>query len=36
LRSTRDGDAKMKLSTETDGFGFYYGWIERDGERVRV
>ena len=26
----------LKLSTEPDGFGFFYGWAQRDGERVRV
>lgn len=26
----------LKLSVEPDGFGFYYGWAERNGERVRV
>jgi hypothetical protein len=26
----------MKLSAEPDGFGFFYGWVERNGERVRV
>jgi hypothetical protein len=26
----------LKLSAELDGFGFFYGWAERDGERVRV
>jgi hypothetical protein len=27
---------KLKLSAEPDGFGFFYGWAERNGERVRV
>jgi Flp pilus assembly pilin Flp len=27
---------KLKLSAEPDGFGFFYGWVERDGEHVRV
>jgi hypothetical protein len=31
----RDND-RLKLSTEPDGFGFYYGWAERDGGRGRV
>jgi hypothetical protein len=31
----RDHD-RLKLSAEPDGFGFIYGWVERDGERVRV
>jgi hypothetical protein len=31
----RDND-RLKLSAEPDGFGFFYGWAERDGERVRV
>jgi hypothetical protein len=26
----------LKLSVEPDRFGFYYGWAERNGERVRV
>jgi hypothetical protein len=26
----------LKLSTSPDGFGFFYGWAERDGEYVRV
>jgi hypothetical protein len=26
----------IKLSSEPDGFGFFYGWVERNGERVRV
>jgi hypothetical protein len=33
--AVRDND-RLKLSTEPDGFGFFYGWAERDGERVRV
>jgi hypothetical protein len=28
--------SRLKLSAEPDGFGFFYGWAERDGERVRV
>jgi hypothetical protein len=28
--------ARLKLSTSLDGFGFFYGWAERDGEHVRV
>jgi hypothetical protein len=24
------------FSAEPDGFGFFYGWAERNGERVRV
>ena len=31
----RDND-RLKLSAEPDGFGFFYGWAERTGERVRV
>ena len=27
---------RLQLSSAVDGFGFYYGWAERDGERVRV
>ena len=27
---------RLQLSAEPDGFGFYYGWVERGGERVRV
>jgi hypothetical protein len=27
---------RLKLSAEPDGFGFFYGWVERNGERVRV
>jgi hypothetical protein len=27
---------RLKLSAEPDGFGFFYGWAERNGERVRV
>jgi hypothetical protein len=27
---------RLKLSAEPDGFGFFYGWVERDGEHVRV
>jgi hypothetical protein len=30
------GKLKLRLSAEPDGLGFYYGWAERDGERVRV
>jgi len=26
----------LQLSAEPDGFGIYYGWAERNGERVRV
>jgi hypothetical protein len=26
----------MKLSAEPDGFGFFYGWVQRNGERMRV
>jgi len=29
-------DERLRLSAEPDGFGFYYGWAERDGKRVRV
>jgi hypothetical protein len=29
-------EEKLKLSAEPDGFGFYYGWAERNGEHVRV
>jgi hypothetical protein len=25
---------RLQLSAEPDGFAFYYGWAERDGERV--
>jgi hypothetical protein len=28
--------ARLKLSTSPDGFVFFYGWAERNGERVRV
>jgi hypothetical protein len=31
----RDND-RLKLSAEPDGFGFFYGCAERNGERVRV
>ena len=27
---------RLQLNAEPDGFGFFYGWAERDGERVRV
>jgi hypothetical protein len=27
---------ESKLSAKPDGFGFFYGWVERNGERVRV
>ena len=30
------GKLTLRLSSEPDGFGFYYGWAERDGEQVRV
>src|SRR5215470_11264111 len=30
------GKMRVRLSAEPDGFGFYYGWAEKDGERVRV
>jgi hypothetical protein len=31
----RDND-RLKVSAEPDGFGFYYGWAERDGERAAL
>lgn len=28
--------SEFKLSSRPDGFGFFYGWVERNGEHVRV
>jgi hypothetical protein len=30
------GKVTLRLSTEPDGFGFYYGWAEKSGDQVRV
>jgi hypothetical protein len=29
-------DERLQLSAQPGGFGFFYGWVEGDGERVRV
>jgi hypothetical protein len=33
-RAVADSE-RLKLSAELDGFGFYYGWVECNGDAVQ-